>query len=327
MKKKAPVYISLIIAALLLSGCSSNKAPQNTAAPSSSADLQTEEPVPSDPVTEEIPQNAVIRDYRGAGVENLSPLTIDAGLNGSTNTVAVFGTVYDVRIGTIRLYTEGNFTELSRYDELTNTNIEIINSALTTKEAYTAVGLSFYDEDLNYYSLYFGPEGVLQPGDNETIIYLKSGSPETVEYGYSEEDFLKLAEGSSDAFSAGYVAEDIADRLNDTTQLCYLYLDIESYWLEYDYGERPSLIPLWVSSNMYDVEVVKLSRGEEQGTFVPVDNIKAGSILLCYGIFDSDGKAYEIRFKLKDGTEKAILISYDYSGELTGVSDFRVSIR
>ena len=285
--------------------------------------IETEKPVAQE---QEIPKNKVLKNYMGAGVENLSTTSFDAGLDGNTDSVCVFGKIYDVQIGTIRLYTESNFALIKEYDELSNTTIEIKNSASIDEMTNDALCVKFYDKDLNLYTLYFGPESIVRAFEESDEITLKEGSPAKVSFDSGESAIVTDIKGCNDLFSALFLVDNFEEYTTDKSLIKNLYLDADSMWVEYDEIGENTVIPMWVSSNMYNVKVIKSNAGSEESQYKPdLKNIKAGSWIKWSGYFEGDMQSYEIQFELEDGTQKKIIIANDESDN--SISTKGVAIR
>lgn len=261
-----------------------------------------------------VPEKRVLKNYSGLGLDNLQVVAVDAELGGETDNVAIFGTIYDVQVGKIRLFTEGNYESIKEYDELSDTVIQISNSATNDQANNYAIYVKFYDEDLNIYTMYFEPEDAKGSFEENSEVVLKEGTQSNALYDTDESTIITDIKGSDDDFKAFFLIDDVEQYVKDKSYLHNLYLDVDSEWAEYDGIITTTVIPMWVSSNMYDIKVKKLNMGEEQSTYEPyLKNIKAGSFIKWIGYFEGDMQSYEIHFALEDGTKKIITIANDES--------------
>lgn len=269
----------------------------------------------------------VLKNYSGPGLENLQAVDVDAELGGETDNVAIFGTIYDVQVGKIRLFTEGNYESIKDYDELSDTVIQISNSATNDQANQYAVYVKFYDEDLNIYTMYFEPEDAKGSFEENSEVVLKEGTPSNALYDTDESTIITDIKGSDDDFKVFFLIDDVEQYVKDKSYLQNLYLDVDSEWADYDGIITTTVIPMWVSSNMYDIKVKKLNMGEEQSTYEPyLKNIKAGSFIKWSGYFEGDMQSYEIHFALEDGTKKIITIANDESDNSISTKGLALSI-
>jgi len=147
-----------------------------------------------------------------------------------------------------------------------------------------------------------------------------------VSFDGGEATFLADIQGSSSDFSAIFLVENFEDYATDETLIKHMALDsrLMDY---YDLEDDVAYVPLWVSSNMYDIKVIYSNYGEVMETLSPIKNIKAGTWLNCIGILEGDGEAYVIQFKLKDGTQKEIFITTSESDDDVLINGYLIKIQ
>lgn len=291
----------------------------------------------NDEAKEDLPKDTVIKNYDGVGLDKLETVNYDYKYSEEfkeeivkeNRNLAIFGKIYDVEIGRIRLYTEGVKEVLARYDEIENSVINLLDCPIEQDDMSSyMLFISFYDEDLNQYT--FGYSSDLEekqlPFCELKKQELKSGAPEKVAFNSGEKAIINSVDGSDDKFTALYLVDAFEDFVNDDVTLMYYPCDSRAkYNMEEEYPT--TLIPLFVSSNMYDVQVEYSNYGEVIENTSEYKNIKAGTWVIFDAILQGDGESYKITFKLKDGTEKEIYIGTDESDEAVLINGNVVNIK
>jgi len=287
---------------------------------------------------EELPINMVIKDYDGVGLETLTSVDYDykysedfkdEKITKINKNLAVFGKIYDVEIGRIKLYTEGIKEELKTYDELSDSVINLIDCPINENDMSPyMMYISFYDEDLNQYTFGFSSdlEENQLPYCEISKQELKSGAPNKVAFNSGEKAIINSVDGSNDDFTAIYLVDEFEDFANDKIALMYYPCDSRA---KYNMEEEipTTIIPLFVSSNMYEVQIEYSNYGEVIENSSEHKNIKAGTWVIFDAVLQGDGEAYKVKFKLKDGTEKEIYIGTDESDEAVLINGNVVNIK
>lgn len=323
------------------SSASDNENKDDETSENDSSDDETSENDSSDDETstsvEEIPENIAIKNYDGYGANSLTAVNYDYKYSENFNdgrakinkNLAVFGTIYDVEIGKIKLYTEGNMEILETYDEISDSMINLIDCPIDENNiSEYMMYISFYDEDLNHYTFGFSSKKeekeLMYCGLNEQE--LKSDGPNNVGFNSGEDVIIGVIDGSDDDFTAIYLTDNYEEFVDDDVTLLYYPMDsrVKDNFEEVNYTV---IIPLFVSSDMYDVNIEYSNYGEVLDNSSENKNIKAGTWVLFKGILQGDGEAYKIRFKLEDGTEKEIYMTTDESDEAVLINGYLINIR
>ncbi|MGE4283204.1 MAG: hypothetical protein AB7G87_05725 [Clostridia bacterium] len=117
------------------------------------AELKKKEEAKEEEQEEQVigPVNMAIKNYKGEGLERLSKVKAQYKDDNSPyfsknvlETLAIFGEVTNVKIGYIRMYTEGNYYLLQEFDSLKDTELTIPRS----KSDDALITVSFYDKGL-----------------------------------------------------------------------------------------------------------------------------------------------------------------------------------
>lgn len=308
MKKFFAVVMCIVLIGMIVTGCS-----QNSETPT---------------VSEDIPVNTVALNYDGKSLDNLEvkelTLEFDSGI---TDTIAFYGKAYDVEVGIVSLWTEDDGQVIEKYDELENTVIVINESALKGTSSNEVVMVSYYDEDLNHYSQFFGNEDFMIETEQKDFIKLLNEDPSVVAFFSTEHAIKDTIKGGDEDFSALVLVDDFDEYVTEGDIKKYLYLDENTYSANYmEEDQYTRCIPIWVSANMKDILVKRTNWGEVMDTYVPVANIKAGSWLRLYGQWLGDASGYDIEFTLDNGSKKVLSMYNDESDNINIIPGLAISI-
>ncbi|WHH60965.1 cell envelope integrity protein TolA [Petroclostridium sp. X23] len=263
------------------------------------------------------PVNTAIKNYHGEGMERLSKVTAEYKYDNPNNredvleTLAIFGEVTNVRIGYIRLGTEGNYTLLQEFDALKDTELTIPRS----KSNEDMITVAFYDKGLKEHIFAFTVEK-----DH----YLSDKTPDKQELAASLEEKYKAATAYQDKsdlvlqfiglsekeFESSSIFNKFTEQIDDFDDS--KYYQVENEPLGYSF----ILTKGYDNPNDVSIHKIHITPNEDYSA------IKEDAKCSFFGV-DFDMAIYQARYNLKtpkDNIFIELVESYERAGELGAIN-------
>lgn len=259
------------------------------------------------------PVNMAIKNYNGEGLERLAKRDVDLKgkykLSGKevSETLAIFGEVTNVKIGYIKLFTEGNYALMEKFDSLKDTELTIKRGSGDD----ALITVSFYDGGLREHTLGFTSSDI-------DLSFMKV------------EDKAELTAGLDDKYKAPTAYKDKSDLI-----LKSLGLSQKEFESSSTFNNIKEEVDDFDGSKYYQVENDPLGYNfilrKEHGSNIiyevyittneGYDTIKDDVKCSFFGV-DFDMSIYQARYNVinpKDNISVELVEHYDEAGKLMGI--------
>lgn len=271
------------------------------------------------------PVNMAIKNYDGEGLERLSKKEVECkakySLDGKTvnETLAIFGEVTNVKIGYIRLFTEGNYGLIEKYDSLKDTQLTIKRGS----NPEDLIAVSFYDGGFREHTVAFtscnGELGFLGAEDKAQLV-TNLEEEYSAKTSYKDSSNLILKALAAEKFASSNIFNNVEEKIDEFDGGKYYSVENEPLGYNIDlykgYYSDGDLVK--EGSNVSEI-YIRLNEG--YGAIK--DDVKSS----FFGV-DFDMHLYQARYNLSipgDNISIELVEDHEKIGKLMGITVSKIS--